>query len=36
LALTNEEVDAVVAFLFTLTDERFDTENQQHMARLAV
>jgi cytochrome c peroxidase len=31
LALTEEEIDQVVAFLFTLTDDRFRSENQRQM-----
>lgn len=31
LALSEKEIDAVVAFLFTLTDERFADQNQQAM-----
>jgi cytochrome c peroxidase len=31
LALTEKEIDQVVAFMFTLTDERFAEENQQQM-----
>ncbi|HAK93663.1 MAG TPA: cytochrome-c peroxidase [Planctomycetes bacterium] len=33
LALTEEEIDRVVAFLFTLTDVRFDAENAREFAR---
>ncbi len=33
LALTEEEINQVVAFLFTLTDDRFRTENQGQMER---
>lgn len=33
LALTEEEIDQVVAFLFTLTDARFQGENQSQMER---
>jgi len=33
LALTEEEIDQLVAFLFTLTDVRFAAENQQQFER---
>jgi len=33
LALTEEEIDQVVAFLFALTDDRFRSENQRQMER---
>jgi cytochrome c peroxidase len=33
LALTEEEIDQVVAFLFTLTDQRFAEENRQQLER---
>jgi cytochrome c peroxidase len=33
LALTEEEIDQIVALLFTLTDERFDEENQRQFER---
>jgi cytochrome c peroxidase len=33
LALTEEEIDQLVAFLFTLTDARFADENQRQFAR---
>ena len=33
LALTEKEIDQVVAFLFTLTDARFDADNKAEMAR---
>jgi len=33
LALTEEEIDQVVAFLFTLTDQRFAEENRQQLKR---
>jgi len=33
LALTEEEIDQVVAFLFTLTDARFAAQNQQQFER---
>jgi cytochrome c peroxidase len=29
LALTDEEIDQIVAFLFTLTDDRFAQENRE-------
>jgi len=32
LALTEEEIDQLVAFLFTLTDLRFAAENQRQLA----
>jgi cytochrome c peroxidase len=31
LALTDEEIDQVVAFLFSLTDDRFQSENRRQM-----
>jgi cytochrome c peroxidase len=33
LALSEKEVDQLVAFLFTLTDVRFDADNKAEMAR---
>ncbi|HMJ52790.1 MAG TPA: cytochrome c peroxidase [Polyangiaceae bacterium] len=33
LALTEKEIDQLVAFLFTLTDSRFDADNRAEMAR---
>jgi cytochrome c peroxidase len=33
LALTEQEIDQIVAFLFTLTDRRFEQLNQQEMER---
>jgi cytochrome c peroxidase len=33
LALTDEEIDQVVAFLFTLTDDRFAQENRRQSER---
>lgn len=33
LALTEEEIDQIVAFLFTLTDNRFAQENQRQLER---
>ena len=33
LALSEEEIDQLVAFLFTLTDSRFAAENQREFAR---
>jgi cytochrome c peroxidase len=33
LALTEEEIDQVVAFLFTLTDRRFDSQNKTELQR---
>ena len=33
LALTEKEIDQLVAFLFTLTDARFDADNKAEMAR---
>ena len=34
LNLTNEEIDQLVAFLFTLTDDRFQAENQRAFDRM--
>jgi cytochrome c peroxidase len=33
LALTESEIDAVVAFMFALTDERFAEQNRKELAR---